>query len=77
MRPQIRSVLRILRRQRLLVMLSTVGVPSLLLIMLFPVFAGAGLSGTPTGAADPPPSLTITPGVIMVQAQPGKALHKT
>jgi len=54
-------------------MLSAVGVPSLLLTIPFPVFAGAGLPGTQTGAADAPPSLTISPGVIMVQAQPGQS----
>jgi hypothetical protein len=47
------------------------GFLSLLSASLSPVFA-AGLPAVP-GAADAPPSLTISPGVIMVQAQPGQS----
>ena len=58
------------RRDRLVLVLA-VGILSLLPASLSPVFA-AGLPADP-GAADAPPSLTISPGVIMVQAQPGQS----
>lgn len=50
-----------------------VGVPLLFLTVLFPAFAGPGQPAPATAAADAPPCLTITPGVIMVQAQPGQS----
>jgi hypothetical protein len=70
-KPHIRAFSTNLTRRDGLALVLALGLLSLLPASLSPVFA-AGLPADP-GAADAPPSLTISPGVIMVQAQPGQS----
>jgi len=70
---QTRYVLRILKCQKALASCAA-GVLCLALATLSPVLAGPARPGVPLQpATEPPPSLTISPGVIMLTGQPGQS----
>jgi hypothetical protein len=71
MKPPIRAVLFSIRQNWLVVLLALAILP-LATATAHPVFAATGQFDGPPAEA-PPPSLTISPGVIMVQAQPAQS----
>jgi hypothetical protein len=76
MRSRIEIALNILShriRRTSLAVICGVAVPVLILGALFPAFAGAAQPGPATAPTATSPSLTISPGVITVQTQPGQS----